>query len=102
MPPSLLNVGDLVILSAFGRAVVKPNNAKLGIIIAGPYEKDYICAKSGMYTKYFSYDVMLGSELLKEVPEDFIQRMGDDNHEENPQGLEEILDRSLKKRPETE
>ena len=102
MANSLLVVGDLVILSAFGRAVIKPNKSKIAIIIAGPYEQDYICAKTGMYTKYFSYDVMLGSELLKEVPEDFIQRMGDDNHEENPQGLEEILDRSLKKRSETE
>ena len=80
-------------LSAFGRAVIRPNDAKLGIIIAGPYEKDYICAKTGLYTKYLSYDVMLGIELLKEVPEDFILRMGDDSHEENPQGLEEISDR---------
>ena len=79
-------------LSAFGRAVIRPNDAKLGIIIAGPYEKDYICAKTGLYTKYLSYDVMLGIELLKEVPEDFILRMGDDSHEENPQGLEEISD----------
>ena len=90
---SLLTIGDLVILSAFGRAVIKPNNAKLGIIIAGPYEKDYICAKTGLYTKYLSYDIMLGIELLKEVPEDFIVRMGDDSHEENPQGLEKIPDR---------
>ena len=93
MPHNLLSVGDLVILSAFGRAVVRPNKAKLGIIVSGPHEKDYICAKTGMYTKYFSYDIMLGTELLKEVPEDFILRMGDDEHEENPQGLEEILDR---------
>ena len=92
MSHSLLNVGDLVILSAFGRAVVKPNTAKVGMIVAGPYEKDYICAKTGLYTKYFSYDVMLGTELLKEVPEDFILRMGDDKHEDNPQGLEEIPD----------
>jgi hypothetical protein len=82
--------------------VVRPNKAKLAIVVAGPYEKDYICAKTGMYTKYFSYDVMLGTELLKDIPEDFIERMGDDNHEENPQGLEEILDRSIKGRPETE
>ncbi len=92
MSHSLLNVGDLVILSAFGRAVVKPNTAKVGMIVAGPYEKDYICAKTGLYTKYFSYDVMLGTELLKEVPEDFILRMGDDEHEDNPRGLEEIPD----------
>ncbi len=89
---SPLNVGDLVILSGFGRAVIKPNPSRVGLIVGGPYEKNYICAKSGLYTKYLSYDVMLGTELLKEVPEDFIMRMGDDEHEENPQGLEEISD----------
>ena len=93
MQSSVLAVGDLVLLSAFGLSVIRPNPAKLGVVIGGPYEKTYICAKSGLYTKYFSYDVMLGEELLKEVPEDFVQRMGDDEHEENPQGLEEILDR---------
>lgn len=102
MIANTLSVGDLVTLSAFGRAVIKPNKAKVAIVVSGPYEKDYICAKTGMYNKYFSYDVMLGTELLKDIPEDFIQRMGDDNHEDNPQGLEEILDRSLKKRSETE
>ena len=65
MPHNLLSIGDLVILSAFGRAVVRPNEAKVGIIVAGPFEKDYICAKTGMYAKYYSYDIMLGLELLK-------------------------------------
>ncbi len=87
-----LKKGDLVELSAFGRSVVKPNPAKVGMIVGGPYEKNYICAKSGLYTKYLSYDLMLGNELLKEVPEDFVLRMGDDEHEENPRGLEEISD----------
>ena len=82
-----------MILSAFGRAVIRPNKSKVGIITGGPYEKDYICAKTGMYAKYYSYDVILGLELLRDVPEDFILRMGDDEHEENPHGLEEILDR---------
>ncbi len=88
MPHNLFAVGDLVLLSKFGQVVAKPNPAKVGIIVGGPYEKDYICAKTGLYAKYLSYDVMLGAELLKEIPEDFIIRMGDDEHEENAQGLE--------------
>ena len=84
----MLHVGDLVILSAFGRSVIKPNPSKIGMIIGGPYEKTYICTKSGLYMKYLSYDIMLGEELLKEVPEDFVHRMGDNTHEENPRGLE--------------
>ncbi len=92
MDRNCIYVGDLVILSSFGRAVIKPNPSKVGIVIGGPYENDYICAKTGLYAKYLSYDVMLGIELLKEIPEDFILRMGDDEHEENPEGLEEIPD----------
>ena len=93
MPNELYKVGDLIYLSAFGRAVIKPNKSKLGLVVSGPNEKNYICAKTGMYTKYYSYDVMLGEELLKEIPEDFIVRTGDDDHEENPQGLETTLER---------
>lgn len=88
-----LRVGNLIILSAFGKSVMKPNNAKVGIVISGPYEKNYMCAKTGLYVKYFTYDVILGEELLKDIPEDFIYRMGDDDHEENPRGLEEIFER---------
>ena len=97
MEGSPLAIGDLVLLSRFGLSVVKPNPAKLGVVIGGPYKKTYICAKSGLYTKYLSYDVMLGQELLKEVPEDFVLRMGDDEHEENPRGLEEALKRDDEK-----
>jgi len=91
--PKSLHIGDLIILSAFGRAVMKPNTAKVGIIISGPREKNYMCAKTGMYVKYCTYDVILGDELLKDIPEDFIYRMGDDEHEENPRGLEESPER---------
>ncbi len=70
-----LSVGNLILLSAFGRSVVRPNTAKIGIIIAGPYEKNYTCAKTGLYVKYYTYDVIMGEELLKDIPEDFIYRM---------------------------
>ena len=88
MSNEVLHIGDLVILSRFGLSVVSPNPAKVGMIVNGPLERNFICAKTGRYIKYYSYDIMLGLELLKEVPEDFIMRMGDDEHEENPRGLE--------------
>ena len=92
MQHELLSVGSLIILSAFGRAVMKPNTAKVGIVVSGPHEQTYMCAKTGMYVKYFTYDVILGEELLRDIPDDFVIRMGDDNHEENPEGLEELPD----------
>ena len=90
-----LKIGNLIILSAFGRAVVKPNTAKIGIVVSGPYENNYMCAKTGLYVKYLTYDVILGQELLKDIPEDFVYRMGDDEHEENPTNLEELPKGSL-------
>ena len=80
-------------MSAFGLTIIKPNPAKLGIIIAGPFDRTYKCLKSDTYIKYLTYDVMFGKELLTDIPDDFIERMEDDDHEENPRGLEEILNR---------
>jgi hypothetical protein len=86
-------VGDLVLLSIFGRSVIRPNQAKVGIIVAGPFGKIYDCDKSAATVKYSTYDIMLGDELITDIPEDFVVRMGDDEHEENPRGLEEVLER---------
>ena len=90
-------IGDLVLLSAFGRTVIIPNPARVGIVIAGPSDFIYECAHSAATIKYCTYDVMFGNELLTEVPEEFLKRMGDDNHVNNPKGLEELFDGSFKK-----
>ena len=34
-------------------------------------------------------------KLLEPLPEDFVERMGDDEHEDNPRGLEEIFKRDV-------
>tara|TARA_Y100001970_G_C14255091_1_gene874704 strand:- start:3798 stop:4097 length:300 start_codon:yes stop_codon:yes gene_type:complete len=88
-----LKVGDLVFISAFGRSVLKPNPAKVGIIIAGPYDRMYQCLKTKNFIKYLTYDIMFGNELLTDVPDDFVKRMEDDEHEENPRGLEKTYKR---------
>ena len=96
-------IGDLVFVSRFGKSVLKPNPAKVGIIIAGPHYCMYQCVKSDAHIKYSTYDVMFGGELLNDMPEDFLERMGDDEHVENPQQLEEIFERNGNEgRPQSE
>ena len=89
MPPSRFKIGDLVILSKFGRMVIVPNPAKIGIVLTGPEHHLYECTNSDTTIKYCTFDVMFGPELLTNVPEDFLMRMESDNHPDNPQGLEE-------------
>ncbi len=91
-------IGDLVFVSAFGKTVLRPNPAKIGIIVTGPFDRMYQCVKSDAHIKYSTYDVMFGGELLNDVPEDFLERMGDNEHVENPQGLEEIFERNDEER----
>ena len=95
MENNRFKVGDLVLLSIFGRSVIRPNQAKVGIIVAGPFGKIYDCDKSAATVKYSTYDIMLGDELITDIPEDFVERMGDDEHEDNPRGLEEIFKRDV-------
>ena len=90
MEKNKFKVGDLVLLSIFGRSVIRPNQAKVGIIVAGPFGKIYQCDKSAATVKYSTYDIMLGNQLITDIPEDFVERMGDDEHEDNPRGLEEV------------
>ena len=85
-------IGDLVILSSFGLTVINPNKAKLGIIVTGPADRMYKCLKTQTYIKYATYDVMFGKELLTDIPDDFLQRMETEDHEENPTGLENLPD----------
>ena len=86
-------IGDLVLLSKFGLTVIRPNEAKVGVVISGPTFQMYKCLKSDAYVKYSTYDAMFGKELLTDVPEEFLERMGDDNHAENPKGLESLSER---------
>ena len=86
-------VGSLVVLSAFGRTVVIPNPAKIGIVIDGPCDYIYECDNSDTTIKYSTYDVMFGVELLTDIPEEFLKRMGTDDHPENPTDLDVYFER---------
>jgi len=81
-----------VVLSSFGKAVVVPNPAKVGIIIAGPEDHIYECTNSDTTIKYSTYQIMFGLELLTDIPEDFLKRMESNDHPDNPKGLDKYFE----------
>lgn len=75
--------GDLIILNTFGLLLRDDDNkAKLGIIISQP--RNYMHNQETYELFYWVYDVMIGDQLINDVPQEFIDRMIDDENEENP------------------
>lgn len=76
--------GDIFYLNDFGTVVLeKGNKARVGIIIAGP--SNYLAEDEHNHFFYLVYDVMIGNQLIKDVPQEFMDRITDEQHEENPQ-----------------
>jgi len=76
-------IGDLVILNDFGRLVIDDNRTRVGIVVNGPDNKLHPSPEEATLM-YWAYDIMVADELITEVPQEFLQRMIDADHEENP------------------
>tara|TARA_Y100000593_G_C4309476_1_gene337605 strand:- start:2568 stop:2843 length:276 start_codon:yes stop_codon:yes gene_type:complete len=81
--------GDLVRLSDFGKLIVGEADCDVGMILEGPYD---LSVKTGdvVTTYYIAYDILVGSELMKRVPAEFLKRMTKD--EENIARMEKMVD----------
>ena len=81
--------GDIFYLNAFGTIVLEEDNkARVGIIIAGP--SNYLVEDEEGHFFYWVYDVMIGNQLIKDIPQEFMDRIINEEHEENPQRMENI------------
>jgi hypothetical protein len=81
-------VGDLVELTDFGKVMAGDWEIKYGIIVRGPYSMGL--PGSGMPEGFYTaYDVMLGDELIKRIPTQFILRI--DKDEENNERVEKVV-----------
>jgi hypothetical protein len=88
--------GEIFYLNEFGTVLLEDDNtARVGIIIAGP--SNYLVEGQNGHFFYFIYDVMIGNQLIKEIPQEFMDRIINEQHEENPQGMEVICKRGLKR-----
>ena len=81
-------LGDLVELSDFGKTIAGDWKIKYGIVVKGPYSMGH--PGGGMPEGfYIAYDVMLGDELIKRIPSQFILRM--DKDEEDNMRVEKMV-----------
>jgi hypothetical protein len=73
--------GDLVYLNAFARVLcVESNNARIGIIMS--YPRNYYLRNNGEHLMYWVYDIFVGTELITDVPQDFLiglEKYADEN-----------------------
>ena len=81
--PAKFKVGDLVILNDFGRLVIDNNRTRVGLVASGPYNMLHPSPEEPELI-YWAYNIMIAEELIMEVPEEFLERMIDEDHEENP------------------
>ncbi len=72
-------VGDLVILNEFGRLVIDDNRNRVGLIVSGPtnmlYSISQIIDIDQEPFYYWAYDIMIGNELITDVPQEFLESM---------------------------
>ena len=68
----LFSIGDLVKIRGFG-IVLAQSNIGLGIIAKGPYSyKSVESYHDLVYFEWWCYDVLIGSELVRMMPENFL------------------------------
>ena len=74
--------GDLVTLNVFGHILLSPNNkARIGIVMSFP--RNYYKASSDQELIYWVYDVVVGNELIIDVPQEFLIRINKDENEKD-------------------
>ena len=74
---SKYKLGDLVILNEFGRLVLENKQTTIGLIISGPKNLTYPLFYSADEDPfcYWAYDILIGDQLLNDVPQEFLLKM---------------------------
>jgi hypothetical protein len=68
----LFSIGDLVKIRGFG-VILAQSDTGLGIITKGPYSyKSVESYHDLVYFEWWCYDVLIGSELVRMMPENFL------------------------------
>ena len=76
------NKGDLVTLNVFGHILLSPENkARIGIVMS--YPRNYYKSDAENELIYWVYDVVVGNELIIDVPQEFLIRIEKDENEKD-------------------
>ena len=83
--------GELVRLSDFGKLIHGDRLCSVGIVLSEPY--DLLTPLGAKETSYYeAYDLLVGDEVMKGIPTEFLHRMTKD--EENEIKMEEVAKRN--------
>lgn len=75
-------VGDLVTLNVFGLILLSPENkARIGIVMS--YPRNYYKANADQELIYWVYDIVVGNELIIDVPQEFLIRINKNEDEKD-------------------
>ena len=89
-PHPKFKIGDLILLNDFG-LLIYDDGPKIGLVVTDAYA--YVMPEQSdeiIHLEYWTYDIMIGGELIKMMPEEFLRRIND---EEDLDGMEDIFDR---------
>ncbi len=76
----LYNIGDLVMIRGFGLLLLKSEQT-IGIVTRGPYSYRSIESYHDLvYFEWWCYDILVGSELIKMLPENFLLEVSKDEN----------------------
>jgi hypothetical protein len=68
----LYNIGDLVVIRGFGMLLTKSDQT-IGVVTKGPYSyKSVESYHDLVYFEWWCYDILVGSELVRMLPENFL------------------------------
>ena len=71
------NKGELIVLNTFGMLLRDEyNKARIGVVISPP--RNYMHSQEELELHYWVYDVVIGDQLIIDVPQEFIDRMIED------------------------
>lgn len=74
--------GDLVGLNTFGLILRSTGNqARIGIVMS--YPRNYYKAQADQELIYWVYDIVVGNELIIDVPQEFLIRIEKNENEED-------------------
>ena len=83
--------GELVRLSDFGKLIHGDRLCSVGIVLSEPY--DLLTPLGAKETSYYeAYDLLVGDEVMKGIPTEFLLRMTKD--EESKIKMEEVAKRN--------
>ena len=76
----LYSIGDLVRVRGFGLFLTQ-EEVEIGIISNGPYAyKSVECYHDLVYFEWWCYDILVGSELVRMLPENFLLEVNTDEN----------------------